>query len=180
MKSFIKYNIILFSFGFMLYAQQKEPLPLVYENSGFLPKITFGYHHSISTSIGLIYCNTRIYNRGDSSRAGIFSSAGAYVNAEVLWAKEMLYGGTIGVEVAGIGKTMAYAFGIELLYLQNKENQNSISWSPKIGIPMGFVNFYYAYQFGMKGWVKNEIGRHRFTLSINLDFDGLGSRSDSK
>ncbi len=173
MKRSLGVCILLFTLLSSLFGQKKDSKPLIYEYTGFLPNVTVGYHNAVTTNVGLYYGDFDLYDINDSLSTGVFGSWGAYINAGVLLKKEMIYSGTLGVELNAIGKTMAFACGIEILYLQNKDNDYSLSISPKIGIPMGFLNFYYAYQFGMNNWARKELGRHKFTVSINLDFEGI-------
>jgi len=148
-------------------------MPPIYESEGIVPKLSIGYQNTISTSGGIIYSFTKIYNINDSLRVGVFSTDGIYLNAEIVWSGDKIYGMTFGYEFGGIGKTNASALGIEFLYLRNAKDEQSLSIAPKIGLPMGFLNLYYSYQFGMSSWAKDALGKHRFTLSLNLDLTGL-------
>jgi hypothetical protein len=121
----------------------------------------------------VIYGETKIYSINDASRSGVFSTYGAYLTGDIIWARDPIYGGTLGVEVGAIGKTQASALGLEVSYLRNSQGEHSTSFGPKIGIPMGFLNFYYAYHFAMSDWAESEVGRNKFMLTLNLDLQGL-------
>ena len=98
-----------------------------------------------------------------------YSSAGFYAGSEFIFQLDKpIYGPKIGAEFSGVGRTSGSAFGLELIAYTDLA-KTDFCFTPKIGIPLNAFNIFYAYSIYTSRLLDNQIGRHRISLSLNLN-----------
>jgi hypothetical protein len=101
-----------------------------------------------------------------------YESSGFYVSTEVSLRNfdKMVFGPKIGWEFGGIGETTASHMGAEFIYYTDFST-NAPAIMIKLGLPLLWLNVGYVYTMYLEkeNILRNEIGKHRLTISYFLN-----------
>jgi len=99
-----------------------------------------------------------------------YASSGFFISSEVNFKdfEKIVIGPKIGWEISVIGETHGSFFGAEFINYTDFENY-SPALMLKIGLPMMWFNIAYGYTMFFENTLKNEIGKHRLTLTYTIN-----------
>ncbi len=134
------------------------------------PRVGISYQKNLFTELGVSFNEYSVgfSKNGKYSNFGM-GLFGGYISSEILIRTDKtIIGPKIGFEFAGVGATAGGAYGVEFTYFSDFDNR-SFAVTPKAGIPLGIFEIYYGYSFFSNKDLKNYIGNHRFSISMNIN-----------
>jgi hypothetical protein len=99
-----------------------------------------------------------------------YTSSGFYISSEMSFQNfnDVVIGPKIGWELSVIGETHGSFFGAEFINYTNFKDY-SPALMLKIGLPLMWLNIGYGYTMFLENTLKNEIGKHRLTLTYSIN-----------
>ena len=165
-------NILILTFGLMLsgliYGQEQNDT--TYNSTRLVPRFVLHLQKGYGIEVGLFLnqFNTRFPTHKGNFLP--YSSLGFFLTSELRLRDfdNIIIGPKIGWELGVIGETHGSYFGAEFINYTDFE-----AYSPalmlKIGLPMRWFTIGYGYTMFFEDTLKDEIGKHRITVSYTLN-----------
>lgn len=165
MKKLFIVIIVNILFGLDIYCQTDSNF---YSNIKFVPRFSVGYQRSGYFEFGI--CRQSCgYNRKGGGCSDFYLTNEFIVNNS-----NIIYGPKIGYEVMVAGN-IAILFGFEMVQYFNKSHQNFVM-TPRVFLPLTknctpLLFLSYGYNFYTTEYFHDLIGRHKFSLIFNFNFE---------
>ena len=163
--------MILVSLTIACYSQQSDSIiEKYYYSKKIAARLGLSYQQNVFAEIGVSFHNYKVIfpKKQKYSHFG-FSMYGAYLSSEFLLRNDKtILGPKIGFESVELGPTYGAALAFETI-LYTDLNKKTLTFTPKYGLPLGAFELYYGYNIFTNNDLSKYIGRHRFSISLNIN-----------
>ncbi|MCK4664542.1 MAG: hypothetical protein KAT68_16860 [Bacteroidales bacterium] len=161
--------ILIITFGINCFGQTINDT--IYSSTRLVPRFGINIQKGYGIEAGL-YLN-KFYTRfpkHELMKLLPYASSGFFVSSELSLKDfdRLIIGPKIGWELGVIGETHGSYFGVEFINYTDFNKYNP-SLMLKIGLPLMWLNIGYGYTMFIENSLKNDIGKHRVTISYSIN-----------